>query len=101
MHLGPLNTENMVKNLFFRLYLPTICQIESHQLCQCVQIVARQMRQWIQNTLVGAIDASDGPQSGHIDAFDSPQSGHIDTVGGTQSGHIDVFSAACSTRIST
>ena len=70
-------------------------------MCHCVQIVACQMRQWIQKTLVGAIDASDGPQSGHIDAFGSPQSGHIDTVGGTQSGHIDVFSAAYSTRIST
>ena len=69
-------------------------------MCQCVQNVARQMHQWIQNTLVGAIDASDRPRSGHIDAFGSPQSGHIDTVGGTQSGHIDIFSAACSTRIS-
>ena len=70
-------------------------------MCQCVQIVSRQMRQWIQNTLVGHIDAFDGPRSGHIDAFGGTQSGHIDTVGGTQSGHIDVFSAACSMRIST
>ena len=52
-------------------------------------------------TQSGAIDSSGEPQSGLIDAFGGPQSGPIDTVGGSQTGLIDVFSAACSTRIST